>query len=49
MRNVKEGRVRGSEDSIFQLIENTDALEKDYESCKNRIAKERNLNLLTKS
>lgn len=35
MRNITEGRIRGSKDCILQLIENTDALEKDYESGKN--------------
>ena len=49
MRNFAERRIRGSKNCILQLIENTDALEKDYESGKNRIIEERDLNLLTKS
>ena len=34
MRNFTKGGIRRSKDGAFQLIKNSNSLEKDYESCK---------------
>ena len=49
MRNFTKGGIRRSKDGAFQLIKNSNSLEKDYESCKDWAAKEGYSDLLTES